>query len=208
MILVRRQPLTEIESPRHQMNQMFYNLATLDNTNNQRIVWTPAVELTNTENNLILKAEIPGVDKKNLDVYVTRDAVVISGEHRYEKKQETNGFFRTEFRYGTFKRVINLPVPIQNDRVQADFTNGILTLTLPKLTAVKNQVVKVNITAATDSQANLTATEETANQETVTSEVNAAEEIVENEETTANNVVDNETDNDPWSSPNPELATV
>ncbi|MEC4983509.1 MAG: Hsp20/alpha crystallin family protein [Oscillatoria sp. PMC 1068.18] len=219
MMLIRRQPLTEIETLHRQMNQMFSNLATSDNTNKQRLAWTPAVELKNTENHLILKAEIPGVDKKDLDIYVTRDVVVISGEHRFENKQETNGFFRTEFRYGNFKRVINLPVAVENNQVQANFSNGILTLILPKLTTVKNQVVKVNLTETTDSKANLTAVEETAtlkeniaeeavNQEIAIPEENVAEEIVINEENAANNVVNNETDNDPWSSPNSEFTTV
>lgn len=107
------------------------------------MTWKPAVELQDTEDNLILRAEIPGIEGKDLDIRVTREAVAISGEHHYEKTERGN--FRTEFRYGKFQRVIALPVAVQNDQVQAEFKNGILTLTLPKVTEARRQVVKVNI---------------------------------------------------------------
>jgi HSP20 family protein len=109
------------------------------------MTWQPAIELQDTDDNVILRAEIPGIEGKDLDVRVTREAVAITGEHRYEKKAEEKGFFRSEFRYGKFGRVIPLPVAVQNDQVKADFTNGILTLTLPKVEAAKNRVVKLNL---------------------------------------------------------------
>jgi HSP20 family protein len=96
---------------------------------------------------------------------VTREAVAIAGEHRYEKKAEDKGLFRTEFRYGKFQRVIPLPVAVQNDQVQAEFKDGILTLTLPKVTEARRQVVKVNLvdSAATPENTGASA-ESTANQ--------------------------------------------
>jgi len=66
--------------------------------------WQPAIELQDTEDNLMLRAEIPGVDGKDIDIHVTRSRA-ISGEHRFEEDQE-KGFFRSEFRYGNFQRVI------------------------------------------------------------------------------------------------------
>ncbi len=150
MTLIRWQPFQEMETLRRQMDQMFDEMLTANRET--QMTWKPAVELQNTEENVILRAEIPGVEGKDLDIRVTREAVAITGEHRYEKKASERGHFRTEFRYGKFQRVIPLPVAVENDQVQAEFKDGILTLTLPKVTQARPKVVKVNLadnTAAT-----------------------------------------------------------
>jgi HSP20 family protein len=74
--------------------------------------------------------------------------VAISGTYRHEAKTEANPVFRSEFRYGNFRRVVPLPIEVQNDRVTAEFKDGILTLTLPKVVADRNQVVKINLNHA------------------------------------------------------------
>ena len=80
-----------------------------------------------------------------MDVQVTAEAVAISGERRQETKTEDKGMTRSEFRYGSFRRVIPLPAWIQNDSVQAEYKNGVLHLNLPKAEAEKNRVVKVQL---------------------------------------------------------------
>src|SRR6476469_10672420 len=111
MAVIRWQPFQEIETMRRQMEQMFDELA--GSERQSATSWKPAIELQDTDENLILRAEIPGVDAKDIDVHVTREAVAISGQHRFEKKNEEKGFFRSEFRYGNFQRVVSLPVAIQ-----------------------------------------------------------------------------------------------
>lgn len=163
MALIRWQPFSEMETLRRQMDQIF-DMAALPEVpsriademvgvnNTTQITWKPAIELHDTEDNIVLRAEIPGVEGKDLDIRVTREAVAISGEHRYENKTERG--FRSEFRYGKFQRVIALPVAVQNDQVQAQFNNGILTLTLPKVTEARRQVVKVNVAQTAPADAN------------------------------------------------------
>lgn len=148
MALIRWQPFQETTNLRRQMERMFDEMSTVDGET--QVNWRPAIELQDTEENVILRAQVPGVEAKDLDVRVTREAVVISGEHRYEKKEQQRGYFRSEFRYGNFQRVVPLPVHVQNDRVQADFKDGILTLTLPKVTEVRNRVVKLNLAENTN----------------------------------------------------------
>lgn len=166
MALIRWQPFSEMEALRRQMDQMFNEMSSVNRES--QINWKPAVELQDTDENIILRAEVPGVEGKDLDIRVTREAVVISGENRYEHKAEEKGFFRTEFRYGKFQRVIPLPVAVQNDQVQAEFKDGILTLTLPKVTEARNKVVKVNLadsavaTPEVTNEAATTATESAA----------------------------------------------
>jgi len=161
MVLIRWQPFQEMKTLRRQMDQMFDEINGWHRED--QVTGKPAIELKHTDTNVILCAEIPGLEGKDLDVRVAREAVIISGEHRYEKKAEDNGLFGSEFRYSKFQRVIPLPVPVQNEQVKADFTNGILTLTLPK--AETAHVVKVNISepapiAASSEQAVETETED------------------------------------------------
>jgi HSP20 family protein len=85
------------------------------------------------------------MEAKDLDVQVTGEAVLISGERQSENKTQEGGMTRSEFRYGSFRRVIPLPTRIKNDSVQAEYKNGILSLTLPKAEEEKNKVFKVNL---------------------------------------------------------------
>jgi HSP20 family protein len=154
MALIRWQPFQEIETLRRQMEQMFDEV--IGTQRQSATSWQPAIELQDTEENLVLRAAIPGVDGKDIDVQVTREAVAISGEHRFNKKTQEQGFFRSEFRYGNFQRVIPMPVPIQNEQAHADFQNGILTLTLPKVSEARRTLVKLNLDNSTSATPKLT----------------------------------------------------
>ncbi len=143
MRLVRWQPFSEMESLRDRMDRMFDELAGLNRQSST--AWVPAIEIQDREEHLVLRAEIPGVEAKDLDIQVAREAVSISGEHRYENKAQEQGFFRTELRYGSFQRTIPLPVAVENNQVQAEFKDGILKLTLPKAQEARHKVVKINL---------------------------------------------------------------
>ena len=143
MTIVRFNPLYEINSLHRQMNRLLEDISTWDNE--QGNVFKPAVELTDHDDKLTLRVWLAGIDKDNLDVSVTRDAVKISGEFKHESEDKGNGYYISELKYETFARNVNLPVPVKNQEVTADYTDGILTLTLPKLDDVKNKVFKVNI---------------------------------------------------------------
>ena len=110
-----------------------------------RSAFIPAAEMYETAEAIHLRLEIPGMEAKDIDVQVTTEAVAISGERNAESQADENGMARTEFRYGKFRRVIPLPSPVQNSKVQGAYKNGILSLLLPKLEAERNKVVKVNI---------------------------------------------------------------
>jgi len=105
----------------------------------------PAAELNETPEAIDLKLELPGMNPDDLEVQVTADAVSIAGERKSETKTTENGVTRSEFRYGSFHRIIPLPVAVKNDQVDAQYKDGILHLNLPKADAEKNKVVKVKI---------------------------------------------------------------
>lgn len=141
MMLVRWQPWNEFERINRQIDQVFDELV----GSRRSYAWMPAVELHEAPEYLTLRAILPGMERKDLNVEVTREAVLISGERRHAEPGENATLLHSEFGYGQFRRVIALPVPVQNDRAIAEYNNGILTLTLPKVTEASDRVVKVNI---------------------------------------------------------------
>jgi HSP20 family protein len=154
MTLMHWQSWSDIDSIRHQFDQLFDELAPLARPGlikGNRATWSPAIEVKATEAEVIVRAELPGIDGKDLDVQVTRESVSISGEYKSETKSEDHQVYRSEFRYGSFRRVVPLPSAVQNDQVKADFKDGILTLTLPKVEADRPKVVKVDLNQATPS---------------------------------------------------------
>ena len=150
MALVRYNPWQEMSSLQRQLNRLFDEALTTDTWDEwSNLSGVPAAELTQTEEALHLKLEVPGMEAKDLDIQVTADSVSISGERKEETKSEAKGVTRSEFRYGKFSRVIPLPVKIQNTNVTAEYKDGILNLTLPKSEEERHKVVKVNLPEAT-----------------------------------------------------------
>lgn len=145
MALVRWEPFREIDTLQRQMNRLFDELLPVTREMRDGITFVPPAEMEETADAIHLKLEIPGMDAKDLNVEVSAEAVSISGERKSETKTEEKGVTRTEFRYGKFQRLIPLSTRIQNDKVQAEYKDGILTLTLPKAEEEKSKVVKVNL---------------------------------------------------------------
>lgn len=140
-----REPMRELERMQQHMNRLFDQLMPSGNGEMTELGFMPSAELEEKDDALHLKLEIPGLDAKDLDVEVTEDAVAIRGERKSETKSEEKGIVRSEFHYGKFERVIPLPVQVQNDKVQAEYKNGILNLTLPKAESDKRKAVKITV---------------------------------------------------------------
>jgi HSP20 family protein len=145
MALVRWEPFREIDALQRQMNRLFDELMPVTREAGNDIAFVPPAEMEETPDAIHLKLEVPGMDAKDLDVQVSADSVLITGERKSETKTEERGMTRTEFRYGKFQRAIPLPARVQNTNVQAEYKDGILKLTLPKAEEEKNKVVKVNL---------------------------------------------------------------
>ncbi|MEM7590310.1 MAG: Hsp20/alpha crystallin family protein [Cyanobacteria bacterium P01_A01_bin.83] len=152
MTLSRWQPLRELSTMRKQMDRLFEDMLSVGNDDWMGLhsiggMWTPAVEIEEKDKELVLKAEIPGLDVKDLDVEVSEDRVIISGEHKEEKKTEDKdkNYYHSEFHYGKFQRVVPLPMAIKTDAIKSDFQKGVLTLNLPKVEDAPKKSVKVKL---------------------------------------------------------------
>jgi HSP20 family protein len=97
----------------------------------QQGLWAPTVEVRQDENNLIVTAELPGINKDNVKVEVNNDGLAISGERRSEHEEKRQGFYRSERSYGRFYRLVPLPEGIDPDKAKAQFKDGMLEVELP-----------------------------------------------------------------------------
>jgi HSP20 family protein len=103
----------------------------------------PSVDVSETDKNIYVAAELPGMDPKEIELTLERDVLTISGERKDERDEEEGEYFRRETRYGTFSRSIKLPVEVDEKKIKADYVNGVLKVTLPKSNEKSKKVIKV-----------------------------------------------------------------
>ncbi|MEY3297439.1 MAG: hypothetical protein RLZZ597_699 [Cyanobacteriota bacterium] len=143
-MIVRRylDPIAEINAIRRQINDVFGDFAA---EVLPRADWAPSVRLLDQGDHFLFMAHLIGIEPESLDVQVTADTISLSGERPELELPEGAKLLYDDVRYGHFQRVINLPEPIQNGQVTAEFERGILTLTLPKVVEAQTKVVKINL---------------------------------------------------------------
>jgi len=107
--------------------------------------WLPALDLTETKDNLIVKAELPGVDPKDVEITLSGNVLSIKGEKKQEKEEKEEDYHLIERRYGSFVRSIRLPVEVQEDKIEASYKNGILKIVLPKVEKAKKKEIKIKV---------------------------------------------------------------
>jgi len=107
--------------------------------------WSPGVDIYETENELVLKADLPDVDMKDIDVRVENQTLTIEGERKFEQESNGKGYHRIERNFGHFVRSFTLPPSFEADKVAAAYKNGVLTVSLPKREAAKPKQIKVSV---------------------------------------------------------------
>ena len=148
MTIMLWNPVQEIEMLQKDMDRLVDVLIpnTTALTPKSRFNFVPAAEMTQSEDAIELKLEIPGLESENIEIVATEKSVTIKGERKSENKTEKeSSSTKSEFRYGKFSRTIALPVLIDNTNVTAKYINGILQLNLPKAQAEKHKSVKVAV---------------------------------------------------------------
>lgn len=104
----------------------------------------PSVDLIERDDAIVIKAELPGVDKKDMDISVTKNSVSIKGTTSHEEKEEKGDYYRSEISRGEYARTLTLPAEIDEEKVKATFKNGILELNLPKLKQSARKTVEID----------------------------------------------------------------
>jgi HSP20 family protein len=107
--------------------------------------WAPAVDIYETENELVIKADLPEVNPQDLDIRVANNILTIRGERKFEKKVNEENYLRIERAYGAFTRSFSLANSVKSEEIKADYQNGTLTLHIPKREETKPKQIKVNV---------------------------------------------------------------
>jgi HSP20 family protein len=107
--------------------------------------WTPAVDILETENELIVKMDTPEVELKDVDIRLENHTLTVKGERKFEKREDSKAYHRIERSYGTFARTFTLPDTVDTEHVCADYKNGVLSIVLPKKEVAKPRSIKVEI---------------------------------------------------------------
>jgi HSP20 family protein len=117
----------------------------LDRLFGTQAVWAPALDVQESRDNYIFRAELPGLKREEIDISLQDDTLVISGERKIEKVEEGTEVHRQERYYGKFQRALTLPEPVAADKVKADYKDGVLTVTLPKTEEAKSKKIDVSV---------------------------------------------------------------
>src|SRR2546429_10022929 len=145
--ITRWEPFRGASALQDQVNRLFNDVLERTGEESSLSAWAPAVDIYETEHELVVKADLPEVDPKDLDIRVENNILTIRGERKFEKKVNEENYLRVERSYGSFARSFSLANTVNPDAIKADFQNGVLTLSIPKREEAKPKQIKVNVAA-------------------------------------------------------------
>ena len=147
MAIVRWEPFRDLVTTQREFDRLFKEAFTplFGEGELSTRTWAPPVDIYETENDIVLKAELPGVDPKDVEVRVEDSTLYLKGERKFEKEVKDENYHRVERSYGSFARSFSLPNSINAEKVKAEYKDGLLTLTLPKREEAKPRTVKIDV---------------------------------------------------------------
>ena len=151
MSVIRWEPFRDLVSTQDRFNQLFndtFARAFGDQQDVSPRAWVPPVDIYETVDSLVLKAELPGINPDEVEIRVEDNTLYLKGERKFEKEVKEENLHRVERSYGTFTRSFALPNTIDSGKVKAEYENGILTLTMPKREEAKPRTIKISISKA------------------------------------------------------------
>jgi HSP20 family protein len=144
-IITRWDPFRELAQLQNRVNRVFQEANAVHDEGLTTSSFVPPVDIYETEQNIVLKVEVPGVEQKDLDIRIENNTITIRGERNFEKEVKEENFHRVERRYGSFQRSFSLPNTVNTENVTADYANGLLKVTLAKRAEAKPKQIKVNV---------------------------------------------------------------
>ena len=145
MAIIRWDPFRDLMTLREKMNRLFEDAFAARGEEKELVsgTWTPSVDIYETENSLILTAEVPGLDEKDVEIKIEDNTLTLQGERKFEKETKEENYHRIERSYGSFYRSFTLPNYIDHDKITAEHESGILKITMPKKPELKPRKVKI-----------------------------------------------------------------
>jgi HSP20 family protein len=130
MALVRWEPAREVDSLQTEVNRVFDAFFGQGTSSSRR--WVPAMDLVETEDHLVLRADLPGLSREDVEIEIKDGVLTVSGERRADHEEKSEGYFRVERSFGRFSRSLTLPKGVEADSVAAEFEDGVLEVRIPK----------------------------------------------------------------------------
>ena len=145
MAIIRWDPFRDLITLREKMNRLFEEAFTSRGEEKDLVAstWSPSVDIYETENALVLAAEVPGIDEKDIEIKIEDNTLTLKGERKFEKETKEENYHRIERAYGSFYRSFTLPHYIDQDKIKAEHENGVLKITMPKKPELKPRKVKI-----------------------------------------------------------------
>jgi HSP20 family protein len=144
--ITRWDPFHGLNSLQEQVIRLFESNLPARTDNSALTAWAPAVDIYETENELVLKADLPAVEEKDLDVRIENNMLTIRGERKFEQNVNEDNYLRVERTYGSFSRSFSLPNTVNTEAIKAEYKNGVLSIELPKRAESKPKQVKISVT--------------------------------------------------------------
>ena len=146
MALMTWNPFGELSTFRREMDQLFERFfGELPSLDIAGAGWAPRLDVAENKDSVTVKAELPAVEAKDLDISVSGDVLTIKGEKRQEREEKDEHRHLIERSYGAFSRMVRLPAPVAGDKVKATFKSGLLTITLPKTEEAKRKAIPIKV---------------------------------------------------------------
>ncbi|UJS16043.1 MAG: Hsp20/alpha crystallin family protein [Candidatus Jettenia sp.] len=136
--------LPTISSLQNEMNRMMDRIFREGNLT-ETGMWLPPIDLSETNDKITVKAEIPGIDSKDIDISIQENTLFLKGEKREEKEEKGKNYYRVERQYGSFSRSVVLPATVDTDKITAECKNGVLEITLQKKEEVKPKQISIKV---------------------------------------------------------------
>jgi HSP20 family protein len=143
--LMERDPFRDIQSEMNRLFDNFLGRPTATATGTGSRVWMPVVDMYDTNDDLVLNFELPGVREKDISLSITGDVLTVKGERQFDQQLSDDHYVHTERAYGKFERSIRLPTPVQAGRVRATYRDGVLEVSLPKAEEVRPKEIKIDV---------------------------------------------------------------
>jgi HSP20 family protein len=149
MALVRWEPFRELAALQNEMGRWMGQLAgTMTPGNGQSSTWLPSVDAWETEDELVLVFDLPGIPEDDITVELEDNVLTVSGERQRTAERSSERFYRFERRYGTFSRSVTLPAGVKEDEIEASYEDGVLEIRVPKPEEQKPKRIKVGSAGA------------------------------------------------------------
>jgi len=147
MAIVRWEPFRDLMTTQREFDRLFREAFSpfFGEGELSTRTWAPPVDIYETGDNIVLKAELPGVDPKDVEVRVEDNRLYLKGERKFEKEVKEENYHRVERSYGSFARSFALPNSIDSEKVAAEYKDAVLTLTLPKREEAKPKTIKIDV---------------------------------------------------------------